>query len=481
MYKKRPQGWGKHIDFLLLDLAALLFGFSLACKLRQGIWFPLQSVLYRNVMILMVPVHFMGTLCLDNHKNILKRGYLKELHSVAEISLFDAFALAFYLFITQTGTEFSRQVFLSFSLITSVLFYIVRIIWKKRLILRKSQNAYFTNHLLVVTHSLIAESVLKRTIANSFGEYEVIGAVLTDSKSENSGGKILDVPVVCVTDRLLDHIRDQWIDDALFCFSKEADIPVELLDSCVEMGITVHTSLDFLTERSNICIVEKFAGCPVVTESLRMASARQMFLKRMIDIFGALIGLVITAFLTVIVGPLIYLSDPGPIFFSQPRIGKNGRVFQLYKFRSMYQNAEKQKHELLEKNMMDGFMFKMDNDPRILGSGPDGKRHGLGWFLRKYSIDEFPQFWNVLRGELSLVGTRPPLPEEWKQYEARHRARMSIQPGITGLWQISGRNKVTDFDKVIALDREYINHWSISSDMRIILKTLQVVLSGNGK
>ena len=481
MYKRHPQGWAKHIDFLLLDLAVLLCSFSLACVLIEGVWLPRQSLLYRNVMILMVPVHFMGTLCLNNHKNILKRSHLKELRSVAEISLFDALSLVLYLFGTQTGEEFSRLTFFGFFFLTIVLLFIERTLWKKSFALRKSRESYFKNHLLVVTQSLIAESVVKRTIENSFGEYKVIGIVLTDSEREDIGNNILGVPVVCLSDGLLERVRGQWIDDVLFCFSEERDIPVELLDSCVEMGITVHTSLDFLTGRSNVCIVEKFAGCAVVTESLRMASARQMFLKRMIDIFGASIGLVVTAFLTVIVGPLIYLSDPGPIFFSQLRIGKNARVFKLYKFRSMYRDAESRKQEFLKNNMMDGFMFKMDNDPRILGSGPDGKRHGLGWFLRKYSIDEFPQFWNVLWGELSLVGTRPPLLEEWKQYEARHRARMSIQPGITGLWQISGRNKVTDFDKVIALDREYINHWSIGSDMRIILKTLRVILSGDGK
>ena len=478
MYKKRPQGWAKHMDFLLLDLAVVLCSFALAYRIRHGTWDFLQSSLYRNVIVLLVLVHFMGTFFLDSHKNILKRGYRKELRSVAELSLFDALALALYFFITKTGGDFSRQVFLTFFFIALAAFYAERIAWKKRLMLR---NPYFTNHLLVVTHNSIAEPVVKRTIENSFGKYEVMGVALTDSGGADSRKEILGVPVVRITDGLPDHIREQWIDDALFCFSKGTEIPVELLDSCVEMGITVHTSLDFLTERSNECIVEKFAGCAVVTESLRMASARQMFLKRMIDLLGASIGLALTVPLTVIVGPLIYLSDPGPIFFVQPRIGKNGRVFKLYKFRSMYQNAEARKHELLEKNMMDGYMFKMDDDPRILGSGPDGKRRGLGWFLRKYSLDEFPQFWNVLRGELSLVGTRPPLLDEWKQYEARHRARMSIQPGITGLWQISGRNEVTDFDKVIALDREYINHWSIGLDMRIILKTLRVVLSGSGK
>ena len=484
MYKKHPQGWVKHIDFLLLDLAALLCGFSLACMLIEGAWLPRQSLLYRNVMILIVPVHFMGTLCLNSHKNILKRGYLKELRSVAQISLFDALALMFYLFITQTGEdgeEFSRLAFFAFFFLTIVLLFIERTLWKKSFALRKSRESYFKNHLLVVTHSLIAESVIKRTMENNFGEYEISEVALADETDKALGGQILGVPVVRAADGLIDHIREKWIDDALFCFSKERDIPVDLLDSCVEMGITVHVSLDFLTSGSNIKVVEKFAGCPVVTESLRIASPQQMLIKRVMDICGATVGLIITALLTVFVGPAIYFSDPGPVFFSQPRIGKNGRVFRMYKFRSMYLNAESRKQEFLEQNTMDSFMFKMDDDPRILGSGPDGKRHGIGWFLRKYSLDEFPQFWNVLRGELSLVGTRPPLPEEWEKYEARHRARMSIQPGITGLWQVSGRNKVSDFERVIALDREYINNWSIAEDVRILLKTIQVVFSGNGK
>ena len=480
MYKKHPQGWAKHIDFLLLDSAVLLCSFSLACMLIQGAWLPRQSLLYRNVMFLIIPVHFMGTLCLNSHKNILKRGHLRELRSAAEISLFDAISLMFYLFVTQTGEEFSRLTFFAFFFLTIALLFMERTLWKKSFALRKSRKSYFRNHLLLVTHSLIAESVVRRTIENSFGEYEVIGVVLTDSERGDSGGNILGVPVVCSSDRFLDRIRDQWIDDALFCFSKERDIPVDLVDSCLEMGITVHTSLDFLPERSNVCIVEKFAGCAVVTESLRIASAPQTFVKRAMDICGAIVGLAVTACLTVIVAPAIYLSDPGSVFFSQPRIGKNGRVFQLYKFRSMYLDAESRKQELLEKNTMDGFMFKMDDDPRILGSGPDGKRHGIGWFLRKYSIDEFPQFWNVLRGELSLVGTRPPLVEEWERYKPHHRAKMSVRPGITGLWQVSGRNQIKDFEEVVALDMKYIQTWSIAGDIKIILKTFQAVFSGAG-
>lgn len=481
MYKRHPQGWVKHMDFLLLDLVVVLLSFSLSYALRQRDWFPLRSVLYRNVMILIAPVHFAGTLCLDNHKNILKRGYLKELLSVIQISLFDAFSLVFYQFITQTGEEFSRTVILGFLFAMLVALYMERAAWKKYLLHRKSRKPYFTNHLLVVTHSLIAESVVKRTIENSFGEYEVVGVILADETAHDSGKQVCGVPAVCAIDEIAGYIRNRWIDEVLFRFPKESDIPADSLACCVEMGITVHVGIDFLTGDSNVRIAEKFAGCPVVTESLRIASPRQMFLKRAIDICGAIVGLAVTVCLTVIVAPAIYLSDPGPIFFSQLRIGKNGRVFKLYKFRSMYRGAENQKKELLEKNAMDGFMFKMDDDPRILGSGPDGKRHGLGWFLRKYSIDEFPQFWNVLRGELSLVGTRPPLVEEWERYKPYHRVRMSVQPGITGLWQVNGRNKIKDFKQVIALDKEYISNWSLGVDFRIILKTFKVILAGDGR
>ena len=217
-----------------------------------------------------------------------------------------------------------------------------------------------------------------------------------------------------------------------------------------------------------------------MTESLRIATPRQLFIKRCIDITGAIVGLVFTALFTVIIGPIIYFTDPGPIFFSQNRVGKNGRIFRIYKFRSMYKDAEARKAALMEKNKMQGLMFKMDNDPRILGSGPDGTRHGIGWFIRKTSIDEFPQFWNVLKGEMSLVGTRPPTVDEWEQYESHHRARMAVRPGLTGLWQTSGRSNIEDFEEVIKLDMQYINNWDIGMDIKLILKTVGIIFTGRG-
>ena len=201
------------------------------------------------------------------------------------------------------------------------------------------------------------------------------------------------------------------------------------------------------------------------------------------DIAGGLVGCLLTGIIFIFVAPIIYISSPGPIFFSQVRIGKNGKKFKIYKFRSMYMDAEERKAELMSQNKMEGLMFKMDYDPRIIGSekkDKNGNPKGIGNFIRKTSLDEFPQFWNVLKGDMSLVGTRPPTIDEWEQYELHHRSRMSIKPGITGMWQASGRSDITDFEEVVKLDTQYIENWSIGLDCRILLKTVSSVLKSEG-
>lgn len=180
-----------------------------------------------------------------------------------------------------------------------------------------------------------------------------------------------------------------------------------------------------------------------------------------------------TGILTVFIAPIIKIKSPGPVFFSQIRVGKNGKKFKIYKFRSMYMDAEARKKELMEKNkIQDGLMFKMDNDPRII--------KGIGNFIRKTSLDEFPQFLNVLKGDMSLVGTRPPTVDEWEKYEVHHRKRLAIKPGITGMWQVSGRSGITDFEKVVELDTEYITNWNLGLDLKLLWRTVVVVFRGEG-
>ena len=259
----------------------------------------------------------------------------------------------------------------------------------------------------------------------------------------------------------------------------------DLVDALAQMGIVVHIEVEDASimgwKRQE---VEKLCGKTVLTIGLSMVTPSQVFLKRAVDIAGALVGCLLTLVLTLTIGPLIYLQSPGPIFFSQTRVGKNGKQFKLYKFRSMYPDAEARKAELMDRNRVEsGLMFKLDYDPRIIGSRqlPDGTvKKGIGNFIRDWSLDEFPQFWNVLKGDLSLVGTRPPTVDEWERYELHHRARLAIKPGITGLWQVSGRSKITDFEQVVKLDTKYIRQWSMGLDFRIILQTIKVVLRRDG-
>jgi lipopolysaccharide/colanic/teichoic acid biosynthesis glycosyltransferase len=172
-----------------------------------------------------------------------------------------------------------------------------------------------------------------------------------------------------------------------------------------------------------------------------------------------------------IFAPIIKAQSPGPVFYKSVRIGRNGRRFVFYKFRSMYVGADKLLEDLKQQNEISGNMFKMENDPRIIP---------IGRFMRKYSIDEFPQFWNVLKGDMSLVGTRPPTEEEFEQYEYHHKARLGFKPGLTGMWQTNGRSDITDFEEVVALDTQYIADWTVGLDIQILFKTVWVVLSGKG-
>ena len=259
------------------------------------------------------------------------------------------------------------------------------------------------------------------------------------------------------------------------------EIPQKVFDAFAEMGITIHVKIADVNEmQGKNQTVERMGNYTVVTTCINMASAGQLVLKRIMDICGGLAGCILTGIIFLFVAPAIYIKSPGPIFFSQYRVGKNGRKFKIYKFRSMYMDAEERKKELMKQNRVsDGLMFKMENDPRVIGS-EKGPGKGIGNFIRKTSLDEFPQFFNVLKGDMSLVGTRPPTVDEWEKYELHHRARLAIKPGLTGMWQVSGRSEITDFEEVVKLDTKYISEWSFMLDIKILFKTVLIVLGQKG-
>ncbi len=192
--------------------------------------------------------------------------------------------------------------------------------------------------------------------------------------------------------------------------------------------------------------------------------------KRIIDIIGALVGLGITAVIAIPVAIATFLDNPGPIFYNQIRCGLKGRPFRIWKFRSMVVGAEQLKH-LVNNEAKDHHIFKNENDPRITG---------IGKFLRRSSLDELPQFWNVLLGEMSLVGTRPPTTDEVTHYSSHHWERLNVKPGITGEWQTNGRSCIKDFEDIVCMDLEYQRKWSIAYDINLILKTLKVLLTRSG-
>lgn len=269
-------------------------------------------------------------------------------------------------------------------------------------------------------------------------------------------------------------IRKYNIDQVFFLQKRELDIKYlqEYIDICIEMGVTCRVVIDTFRRRKAFSFVSSIGTYPVMTFHTVTMNKYEDVLKRFFDIVVSLFAIVITSPIMIVTAIAIKLDSPGPVIFKQVRVGKNGRHFRMWKFRSMQQNAEEMKAELEQFNeVQDGMMFKMKDDPRVTK---------VGKFLRKTSIDELPQFFNVLSGSMSLVGTRPPTLDEVEKYSMKEWRRISIKPGITGMWQVSGRSNITDFDKVVELDTYYIDEWSIWLDLKIMFLTLGKVFKREG-
>ena len=296
--------------------------------------------------------------------------------------------------------------------------------------------------------------------------------------------EICDVPVVATLDDAADYICGEWVDSVYIDAPLSDERVVQLIDDCALMAVPTHYHVPNMSKNNVKRFAEKVGGTMVLTTSINYASPAQILFKRCSDIVLGILGSIVALLLMAVIGPIIKKESPGPILFTQERIGENGKRFKIYKIRSMYMDAEERKKELMEQNRVkDGMMFKLDFDPRIIGNKvlADGtQKTGIGEFIRKTSLDEFPQFFNVLAGSMSTIGTRPPTPDEYEKYKYHHRARLAIKPGITGLWQVSGRSEITDFEEVVRLDTEYITNWSPGLDIKILLMTIKTLLNRRG-
>ena len=481
MFKKSPKGWLKHWDFMMLDLICLQMAFVVSYVIRHGFVNPYAYRLYQKMALFLILADVVIFFFYETFQGVLRRGYYKEFAVTVKHTILVELLAVLYLFTMQEGEPYSRTALYLMEPIYVLFSYTVRLLWKKYL--KKKMKDGGDRSLLIVTTSDIAEQVVLNIKDHNYELFHIAGLAITDK--DMTGEKIAGIPVVATEKDALEYVCNEWVDEVFIFLSKDYELSQTLMDEFAETGVTVHLNLarvSSVTGRKQL--VEKVGKYTVLTTSMNYMTPKQAFMKRTLDIIGGLVGCVITGILFIFIAPAIYIQSPGPIFFSQPRVGKNGKIFKMYKFRSMYMDAEKRKAELMDQNRVkDGLMFKLEFDPRVIGNKvlPDGTRKtGIGEFIRKTSLDEFPQFINVVRGELSIVGTRACLESEYAAYAPHHRARMAVKPGITGMWQVSGRSKITDFEEVVKLDTQYINEWSFGLDLKIILKTVKVVLTGDG-
>jgi exopolysaccharide biosynthesis polyprenyl glycosylphosphotransferase len=245
-----------------------------------------------------------------------------------------------------------------------------------------------------------------------------------------------------------------------------------VIQLCETEGVEAWLVADFFATQIAHASFDEMFGSPLLVFRTTPETSWQVLAKMALDIFGALFLLIVTSPLMLASALLIKLTSPGPVFFRQQRSGINGSPFNIFKFRTMATNAEQFQHELASMNEMTGPVFKVTNDPRITR---------VGKILRKYSLDELPQLFNILRGEMSLVGPRPLPVNEVKRFnDLAHRRRLSVKPGLTCLWQVQGRNKISDFKEWVRLDLEYIDNWSIWLDLAILIRTVPAVFSATG-
>lgn len=471
MYRRGRIGWLKHFDFMMLDMLCLELALIAACIVRNGLYWPFEDDSYARLGVVVMLLHVCVVFFLDTYKNIVKRGYLKEIKSVIKHDTVLLLALFVFLFATKQTAVYSRIIL---SLMWGFAFFIMtaaRLAWK-RVVRRQIRKGKKKRSVLVVADSEHIEGILD-TLQKQYYEDFIISGVVVSNK-DMTGEKIHSKSVVASKDTVLQYVQKHVIDEVFLSLSGEETYMEFLMNHLINMGVTVHVQLLQLFpfgENAGNRVVERFGSYTVLSLGTKFASDWQLMVKRMMDIAGSFVGLMITGIIFLIFAPVIYVQSPGPIFFAQTRVGRNGRVFKLYKFRSMYPDAEERKKDLMEQNKMKGFMFKMDDDPRIIP---------IGRFMRRTSLDEFPQFFNVLKGDMSLVGTRPPTVDEYEQYELHHKLRLAAKPGITGMWQVSGRSNIVDFEEIVALDAKYISEWNLEMDVKILWKTLKVLMEGEG-
>jgi exopolysaccharide biosynthesis polyprenyl glycosylphosphotransferase len=381
-----------------------------------------------------------------------------------------------YVFMLRMQEDISR-LFIGFTFLSAalliglekiVLIKIVKVLSKRDRSFKSSLIAF--RRILIVGTGKRAQKFIQLIESNPDWSIKIVG--LVDMDHDKMGKTIYGHQVIGTLDDVPDVINTNVVDEVVFIVPRSWLNRIEnVLLYCENAGLKVHIAVNLFDLKFSKAKQTDLQGFPLLVFESTPEKLGHLFIKRLVDFLASGLALVILIPVFIIISFLIKITSEGPVFFKQARCGLYGRQFVLYKFRTMVIDAESRLKDIIKYNEMDGPVFKMTNDPRITS---------VGKWLRKFSLDELPQIWNVFKGDMSLVGPRPPIPSEVENYDNWQRRRLSMRPGITCLWQAGGRNKITDFEEWMKLDLEYIDNWSLWLDFKILLKTIPVVLLGVG-
>jgi exopolysaccharide biosynthesis polyprenyl glycosylphosphotransferase len=432
----------EHLFFLTAQQQVLILGSALVAWVVIGLWLELYEKLDTG------------------HPRIILRDTFRQ-------CVYGAVCLVVFEYVLRL--ELSRPFLLAFSAYAWVLLLLFRLTAGR--VVGRLRREFVPPHMVIIAGTGERAIRLARALESS-AEFDVrLRGFLSEEPNPPKEIALDSSYEVWPVSQLPAILRQHVVDEIIFAVGTESLANLEeVFLQCDEEGVRTRVAVDFFPHVNSTISLERFGETPLLTFSAAPADEVRLLAKRAIDVAIAAAGLLVLSPLMALIALLIRLTSPGPAVFRQVRCGLNGRRFMFYKFRSMVENAEQLQPQLAHLNTRDTVVFKIPGDPRLTA---------IGRILRKFSIDEWPQLWNVLRGDMSLVGPRPAVPSEVDQYKCWQRRRLRMRPGLTCLWAISGRDNV-DFETWMKMDMQYIDNWSLSLDWKILLQTVPRVLIGHG-
>jgi exopolysaccharide biosynthesis polyprenyl glycosylphosphotransferase len=459
-----------------LDLLTVAVAAMLALRFRTAIPSDVHAtlvpvyLLHTAQRVLMMYIAWYGLLLVILARSyglygpILSRSGLNEQRVTVQAALTAGLLLCGTLYL-EHGEMVSREVVVLLVVFTTVLLCVRRAVWR-RIVYSRYREGLETRNVLIVGAGRVAHALRNHLESLRHLGFRFKGFVALTEREAESG----DSDIIGDVRNCLSLARSLFVDEIFFSVPAEKKLVIALVEEARSIGIDVRVVPDLYDGLAWNAPVEYIGQFPTIPLHRRDLPIGAFLVKRLIDVAGAALAMLVGWPLMLILVAAIKLDSEGPVFYRAQRTGRKGRTFTCYKFRTMCVNADKLKEDLKHRNERDGILFKITNDPRITR---------VGRFLRKYSLDELPQFYNVLRGDMSLVGPRPPLASEVEQYDIAHLRRLDVLPGMTGLWQVEARQDPS-FDSYISLDTAYVENWSLWLDLKILARTVGVVFSGTG-